>query len=240
MANTVNYAQQFLYGGYRLTPQVNAYSKTLSTDALDATTFGNSDRTKRYAAGLKGVGKSFDGFWDGTVDGGMFDLQTLSDVPLSECLSDGSVGSFAELLPCMLGEHLVVSAPVGQLATMRVGVMASGRHIRGQILHNGSATGNIAGGTAVQIGALLSTQTIVAALHVFSGTGSFIVKIQSDDNSSFTSATDRITFATVATGTPQSYEIASLVGAITDDYWRIVATNPNTRDFAVVAGIKTT
>ena len=53
-------------------------------------------------------------------------------------------------------------------------------------------------------------------------------KLQSDDNASFTSPTDRITFTDI---TAIGSDFQSVAGAITDDYWRlnytISGTNPS-------------
>ncbi len=95
-------------------------------------------------------------------------------------------------------------------------------------------------GTGRQIGAVSSTQTLYAALHVISASGTsptLDVKVQSDDNSGFTSATDRITFTQA---TDVTSEWGSVGGAITDDYWRITYTVGGTSPsfaFAVTAGI---
>ena len=91
-----------------------------------------------------------------------------------------------------------------------------------------TATGN---GTSQQLGAVTSAQKVYAAIHIWSISGTstptITVKIQSDDNSSFTSATDRITF-TAATAIGSQYKATA--GAITDTYWRanytITGTNP--------------
>jgi len=52
--------------------------------------------------------------------------------------------------------------------------------------------------------------------------------LQSDDNSDFTSATDRATFTAL---TAIGSEIKSVAGAVTDQYWRlnytISGTNPS-------------
>ena len=74
-----------------------------------------------------------------------------------------------------------------------------------------------------QVGAISAGQKLYAALHVFATTGSptWDVTIESDDNSGFTTATTRITFSQLtAAGSAWS----SVAGAITDDYWRVVGT----------------
>ena len=231
--------QQVLFAGYRLTVQMNKIAEAFATDALDATTLGST--TRYFEPGLKRAGYVFDGLYAAAdVDANLFTNHRVANVPMTLALTDGSVSSPARSLKSMIANHKVIEGSVGGLATMSVELVTTAKQVNGSILFNSEVSGNT-NGTAVQLGAVSATQSLYAALHVFSGTGSFIVKVQSDDNSGFTTATDRITFATVATGTPSASEWATPVaGAITDDWWRVVCTNPNTRDFAVFVGIQTT
>ena len=133
---------------------------------------------------------------------------------------------------------------VGEIAMTRIaGGSSTGGVVRGRLIHPGSASRtSSATGTGRQLGAVVAGKSLYAALHVLSVAGTstptLTVKVQSDDNPSFTSATDRITFtgATVA----NTYQWSSVAGAITDDYWRvsytISGTNPSF-SFAVTAGI---
>ncbi len=127
---------------------------------------------------------------------------------------------------------------VGDALKWSWGAAAKGLLIPGYVLHtkaSRSATGN---GTGFQIGAVAAGKSLYAALHVFTATGTTLdVKVQSDDNSGFTSATDRITFTQVAT--TAGAQMSSVAGSITDDYWRIVYTIAGSGPYvlAVAAGI---
>ncbi len=91
-----------------------------------------------------------------------------------------------------------------------------------------TATGS---GTGHQLGAVSDSQSIYAGIHLLTAGGttpSITVILESDDNSGFSSATTRATF------TAYNYregEWRSVVGAITDDYWRfrwtVSGTNPS-------------
>jgi hypothetical protein len=89
-------------------------------------------------------------------------------------------------------------------------------------------------GTARQLGALSATQKLVAVLHVFAMTGgSLTVTVQSDDAGGFPSQATRLTF-NAATGITR--QILELVGPVTDDWWRILATyTPGTNYTAYVS-----
>lgn len=240
MATSILTDARLLVAGHDLSGQSNAVNLEYEAEALDATTFGQT--TRIHTGGLKVVRAGAAGFWDSaattSVDPVIFSRVGTEDVPIVIAPSYSAAGDLAYLFRAMKVKYSIESA-IGELRAFDVSMEGTGGTplVRGGFLQYGSATGNIAGGTAVELGAVAADKYLYAALHVFSGTGNFTVKIQSDDNSGFTSATDRITFTQVGTGTAVASEWTRVAGAITDTYWRITATNPNTRDFVVVAGI---
>lgn len=231
-------SRQILFGGWDLSAQHTANAEAAMTEELDATAYG--DTTVLHEPGLKAFGLSGEGFWNGgddEIDYVLMGQQQARNVPVSFLLTDGSVGSPTRSFKSMIGSY-EFGAGHGELLKLSYDLGVMDVPVRGTVLYNASASGNV-NGTAVQLGAVGATQYLYGILHVFSGTGSFIVKIQSDNAEGMGSPTDRITFATVATGTPRTYEWATPVaGSITDDWWRITATNPNTRDWAVIAAIR--
>jgi len=82
--------------------------------------------------------------------------------------------------------------------------------VRGQVAHPKAARTATGTGTALTLTGPTATQSLYAALHVtaYSGITNVVFKIQSDDNSGFTSATDRITFSTVTGVTSQFTSVA--------------------------------
>ena len=92
-----------------------------------------------------------------------------------------------------------------------------------------TATGN---STGANLGAVGATEKCYVAIHCTSVSGTstptITFKLQSDDNSSFTSPTDRITFTGI---TAIGADFQSVAGAITDTHWRlnytVSGTNPN-------------
>jgi hypothetical protein len=166
-----------------------------------------------------------------------------ADVPQSLSIgsADGSVTYFTR---GMISSFVPVEGAVGDLAMTSIsGKSSTGPLVRGVRAHPTdvarSATGN---GTAYQLGALSASQTLYASLHVLArtGTASMTLKVQSDDNGAFSSATDRITSFTAATG--RTYQWGSVAGAVTDDYWRCVytITGTGTITFGVSLGIAAT
>lgn len=228
MAVQLTAEQQVLFGGYRLTGQVNTLGEAMTTAELDATVLGNLTEIKE--PGLKGYGQGFEGFWSPTEDGGLIGLQRTRNVPSTLALTTGAAGTRCRMVQAMIAEHEIGEASQGELLpfSYALGSMDAPRH--GTLLHNAEATGNVTG-TAFNLGA--PSGTIRAALHVFSGSGALDVLVQSATDEAFTTPNTRITFTTVPTGTALTYEWAINVAPGTDPWWRISATNPATRDFAV-------
>jgi hypothetical protein len=229
--------------GYDLSGQLNQAALTDGVELLDATTFGATTRTN--AAGLRMVNAAIKGLWDSSAetapDPVLFSRVGTADIPVVMVPKGATVGNTAFLFRCAQAEYNI-GGELGQLKPFDVKLLGSGGQplVRGALAHAGSASGDVTG-TAIQLGAVDDDplQHLYAVLHVFSGTGDFTVKVQSDSASNFATPTDQITFTQVGTATPIASQWATRVaGPITDDWWRIVATNPNTRDFAVAFGIR--
>ncbi len=209
-------------GGYRVSGSINRTVLDYSAEQQDNTALEHTARSRE--AGLLMAALQMEGFYSagvGAIDAVLNGYHALADVPVTVC----PIEAAAEGSRCFTFQADVAdinrSGAVGDLLKISAGAEQSGGIplARGQLLHNAtrSASGN---GSAWQLGALSATQRLVAALHILTADGttpSLTVKVQSDDNSGFTSATDRITFsAKDAIG----YDWGSVSGAITDDYWR--------------------
>jgi hypothetical protein len=152
-------------------------------------------------------------------------------------------GSTAYLLQSIPLSYTPVQGAVGDLAMGTIsGSSSTGPVVRGTLLHPSStARTSSSTGTGRQLGAVAAGQSLYAALHVISASGTtptLAVIVQSDDNAGFTTPTTRITFTT-ATG--KTSQMSSVAGAITDTYWRVSytigGTSTPTFAFAVTAGI---
>lgn len=239
MASQVLTDVKAFIAGYDLSGQMNAVALEYGADMKDATTFGNDTRIN--SGGIKSVVANLQGLWDASTtsapDPVAFNALGLSDQPVIIAPA-GTVGGTALLFRAIESEY-TPGAEVGELLGFSVAMEGAGGQpmVRGALLAIGSATGNTTG-AAVQVGAVSASQFLYAALEVMSGTGAFTAVVQSDDNPGFSSPTTRITFSVVATGTPVASEWARLAGPITDTYWRVTTTNPNTRNFTVAVGIQ--
>lgn len=192
------------------------------------------------------------------IKSGAFDLSLLSDMAddgldermwallgttgVSHSFSIGSAdGSLGYTGKTLTTSYTPIEGDPGELAMAKAAGQTTGPLVRGLVLHpHTTARTSSSTGTGRQLGAVSATQRLYASLHVIEVSGttpSLTVKVQSDDNSGFTSATDRITFTAA---TDETYQTSSVVGAVTDDYWRITwavsGTSPSFK-FAVIAGI---
>lgn len=228
-------------GGYDLSGDMNAIALGAGAELKDATVL--NDLSRRRRGGLKTTALTLNGFWNGGtggVDDALFSNIGQSDVPITVGLLTGAEGERADFFKALLGEYKP-GAQVGEMFAFEVTGDDSGGDgiVGGRILVNGTKTldGN---GTGYQLGAVSATQRLFAALHVtaFSGFSSAVIKVQSDDNSGFTTAADRITFTTVA-GVTSEYA-SPVAGPITDDYWRVTwdVTGTGSISFVCPVGIQ--
>ena len=146
-----------------------------------------------------------------------------SNYVLSAVPAGATAGEVAYFGQGVMMSRTVLDGAVGDLATHSVS-FAGSRIIRGIVEHSATltATGD---STGTQLGAVSASQRIWAAVHFLTAGGTstptITVKIQSDDNGSFTTPTDRITFTAQ---TAKGAQFGSTLGAIADDYWRATWT----------------
>ena len=223
----------------------HAKSATLSNEcaALDTTALCD-DGWSEFIGGLKSG--SFDlslmaDMADDGLDELLWSYLGTADIPQSFSIgsADGSPGyTFKSLSTAYVPQ----TGTVGELAMASLSGSSSGPIARGQLIHPDTTARTSSGtGTAWEVGALTSGQTLYAGLHVISASGTsptLAVKVQSD-TVGFPSATDRITFST-ATDVANRYQLSSVAGAVTDTYWRVSYTIGGTTpsfQFAVIVGI---
>lgn len=168
-----------------------------------------------------------------------FDNLGVGSIPKS--ITQSSDGSLAYLMQGITLNYAPVQGSVGELAMAQITGASSGVLVRGTLIHpsNVSRTSSSVG-TGRELGAVVAGKSMYAALHVISASGTsptLDVKVQSDDNSGFTTPTDRITFSQQ---TGVGYGWGSVAGAVTDTHWRISYTIAGTNPvfaFAVTAGV---
>jgi len=242
MAKHVLKDLKIYYDEFEVTADHNKISMPVKSEEKICTVFGNTAIAR--LAGMKSFTLSHSGFWEGgdnAIDDQLFDDLGSTARIMTLAPEGGADGGDAYIIKGVSVKY-EWGGKVGDILPFSGAVVGEGvPPVRATILGTGTKTTD-ANGTSRQLGAVSATQKIYAALHVTSATGggnvSLDVKIQSDDNTNFTSATDRITFTQVLT--TNTAEWKSLAGAITDDYWRAVWTlagSPKTYTFQIIAGI---
>lgn len=231
------------YASLDATGYANKIEFATTVEDLDKTTFASGGWHERVG-----------GLFDTQVTATMFwqagDLSQPDDVlwsqlgvntqPLTVAPTSGAVGTLCYLTKTMESAYKP-AGDVGKLVTAEATWMGNQPVVRGQILHpQGTARTTTGNGTGLQLGAVLASQRLYANLHVLSVSGttpSLTVKVQSSVDNTFASPTDRITFTAA---TALSAQASSLLGAVTDTWfratWTITGTTPSFL-FAVSAGI---
>lgn len=235
-------------GAYNLSGYANEISLSVNPELLNSTTFGTG--TKKNTPGLmdiSGMVKGFLDYADFATDAAFQSLDSLlfgrigaTSAVFSAAALGNAEGDPAYGLPMVSGKINPLSGQVGALLPWELDVRSNGITIfRGFVAAVGSKS--VTGQTSATIqvvGGVPTGSKLYANLHVVSVSGTtptLDVIVQSDDNSSFTTPTTRLTFAQVTTTI--SSEHKSAAGPITDEYYRMKWTLAGTSPVYVVFGI---
>ena len=168
------------------------------------------------------------GFWDHVDDDDSLDLELFSKIGLAAnglmSMSDagGTLGDIGFSFVGREGEYSPGGA-IGEVFAFSITVTGDGPLTRGLVMENSIFTVT-ANGTVRQNGAALATDTIYSTVHVVAASGAaptLDVTVESDDDMGFGTALVRLTHPQfTTTGANQQ----TLVGPLTDDWWRLVLT----------------
>ena len=208
-------------GGYDLSSHITSVNLDITADELDATTI-NSGGFREKLGGLKDSTLSMDGFYEAGANKPDALLgASIGNELIVTTVPDAGVGNTAYFMKSRLFSYQMFGS-VGEIAPFSISKSQSDDEVvQGKIEIDGALTAS-GNSTGVQLGAVGATERVYVAIHCYavSGTSTPTVtfKLQSDDNSSFTSPTDRITFAGI---TAIGADYQSAAGAITDTYYRL-------------------
>jgi hypothetical protein len=231
-------------GGADLTGRSNKVELNADVEEKPTTNFA-SEGWKEVLGGIKGSALGAEGQWE-AGDAGKVDDQMWAGMgavnAYTVCPHTADVGSVAWLLNAMEASYKLGGA-VGDIAPWTSAASGSWPLSRGRIAHPpGTARTATGTGTAVELAAVGASEYLFATLHVLSVAGTaaptITVKIQSDADAGFASATDQIT---MTAATAIGGEIKRTAGAIADTFyraqWTITGTNPSFL-FVAAFGIK--
>jgi len=243
-----------------LTPQVLTDARIYWATA-DLTGFGNKIELQATQKDLPTTNFASQG-WNERV-GGLFEGSVAADVmwqagdlsmpddawwanfasatvPVSAAPTSGAVNSLIYLTRVLESEYKP-GGKIGELLMAASTGKTDRPVVRGTVMHpQGTARTTTGTGTGIQVGAVGAAQRMYANLHVFSVSGttpSITVSLQSSVDNTFASPTTRITFNA---STAFDAQHLSLLGAVTDTWWRAAWTISGTTPsflFNVSAGV---
>lgn len=213
--------------GYDMTTDTNQVGLDLEWSVHDTTVFmpAGSGGARKRATGLEDISATTRGFWSAgtnSIDADSFSKLGVADAVLTMS-PDGVEGSIAYMMRqgrfkySMFGE---TGSPAPFSLDFR-GTNGETSVARGMVFKTDQSAVSSTGlaGTALQLGAVGSTQYLYAALHVLSVGTTVTIQVQSSVDNTFASPTTRMTLGPVTTvGGVWGTRVA---GAITDTWWRL-------------------
>jgi hypothetical protein len=213
------------------------------SDELDVSTFcGGGYRQK--ISGLGSFNVNVQGFQDfvAPAPGTVFPASTTTDGALSTFTvapQGDTVGNVAYFGQSRVMSVTELSGSVGDVAGFGVNMAGTARLVRGQMLHPVTARTGTGTGTVTAFTAPTATQSLNAAFHVHSvtGTGTITFVIATDDAVGFASPVTRITSSAFAA---VGHQFSTLAGALAGEThirasWTISGFTSVT--FSIAAGV---
>lgn len=231
-------------GGADLSGNSNKAELQAEVEEKDATNY-RSAGWKEVLGGVTSSTINAEGQWEagdpGKVDDNAWTLLG-GRGPWTISPTDATVGTLAYFTNALQSSYQL-GGSVGDVAPWTGKASGSWPMVRGQIAHPpGTARTATGTGTSMQLGAIPAGKRLYAAVHVLSVAGTatptITARVESDDNTAFTSATTRLTL-TGATA-PGGQIMRTDGSAIADDWFRIAWTISGTTPsflFAAALGI---
>lgn len=208
------------------------------------------DTVAAFYPGVQSIEASVGGFWSGSQDGNIFPrldpAVSPAEWPLTFCppyAPTAAAGAFGNVAYTVRSAQFgyKLSGKHGELLPFDLTSRAMAGALYRQVVEipQGLVTATTTS-TGTQLGLLGATQKHVAVLHVFAITGgSWVLTIQSDDNSGFTTPVTRATFTAVTTA-PNRQVVETAGPVATDTYWRAILTKTGGTNitFAVTQSIE--
>ncbi len=241
---TVLFDARIYFGAADLTGRSNKVDLGSSSSEEKITNFASGGSEERVG-GIFDTQLGLDGFFEAgdlsMPDDTFWASVGVATQPLTIVPTSGAVGQLAYHTRGMTSEYKVPGEE-GKVLPWNAAVKGNWPLARGTIIHpQGTARTTNGSGTGLQLGSVSAAQRLYANLHVFSITGSstptITVTIESSVDNTFAAPTTRITYAAA---TAIGGQASSVLGAITDTWWRATWTIGGSSPsflFAVSAGI---
>jgi hypothetical protein len=208
------------FGGYNLRSSLNQVGIEHGSDAVPSDVFAQD--THVFTGGLKSAAISSAGFFDAEYpDRELF--ERIGSNVLYTVAPSITPGDPAYMLSALHHQYNP-GAQIGQMFGFTLAAAAQDRLLRGTLMEYRAAVSANANGTGRQLGAVSALQSIYCGLHVTAAPGTtpqLTVIVESDDNGGFSTPTTRITMTAQGAGNAVGFELRSLAGPVTDDFWRL-------------------
>jgi hypothetical protein len=216
---------QVVLGSSDLTPFSGQISMAGKVNQVDVTTFG-SGGYQQFAPGLETYAHSLSGFSDMSATG-VNSLVTMANLGTQYglyCAPQGgaTAGDPVIFTRGVLSEFAPFGGSIGEASKFSIGLNSDTALVDGYVLAPLVSRGALTGSPVTMTGPT-ATQKVYAALFITGAPGTGLtVTVQSAPTSGFASPTTRFTFTTTSA---IGYQFAvPVAGAITDGFWRAVAT----------------
>lgn len=236
------------YQGRDLSGELSSLNLEYGAETPDSTTL--RDTARRRLPGLLSVSSTHNGWWDNDPLGNTaaeYDLELFNSVAANPGLISASINAGVEGEVSYTWQALTAEyspgATVGEVFAFTFNTTGDSRLVRGTVMRNATDT-TTTDSTATQVGAALATDTIYSSVHVVAASGTsptLDLVLESDDAVGMATPVTRIThtqFTTIGA------EQLTLVGPVTDDFWRyeitITGTTPSFTMYLAMGIIPTT
>jgi hypothetical protein len=179
---------------YDLSGTVNAPALEISVETPERTASG--DLAKTRLPGLVDISAAVNGYFDGTLDGAVFDRLALVDSVLTMTPDNVDYARAFFFKPAMA--KYSIGGKIGDAAPFKCDGKGNGVLVKGNILVPKLARIAANNGVARQLGAVLADNKIYAALHVFAaspGGDTLDVALESDVSAAFLTINRIATFS---------------------------------------------
>ena len=230
---------KILYGGFDISGILNSVALNHQSELQDGSTF--AQQTRVNIPGVMNSSIEVGGFFDDVLDPLLFEGvgQPITSIEAASVSPDGGAAGDVSYSMEVDVANFSPGASYGEIFAFSTTLQGNGPLIRGTLLEN-ALKSSTAVGTGQDIGTLLSTEGLWAALHVtaVTGTSPTLDLLIESDVSGFSSPTTRITFAQmVAIGS----QFLNVDGPITPDdlfraNWTIGGTSSPSFQIFVTVG----
>ncbi len=210
------------YDGRNISGDLNSISLEYSQDLADSTAFG--DGARRRVPGILDVNANHSGWWDSisasdSLDADLFaEVGALGAKQMSMSGEGGTLGDIAYSFPVLSAQYNQGGSH-GEVYPFSLTVNGNDPLVRGEVFEfsTRTATGD---GTTNELGAVAADETIFSVVHAtaVAGTAPTLDVIVESAATDFGSPTTRMTHPQF---TVQGSNRQSLVGAVTDTWWRM-------------------